>query len=76
MGGGPCRLKGILDQGAAADRARQCMDNTAKIAAAATGGEATVTPARAAEFQAAANAYASICGDVEKELSAFLPVDP
>lgn len=76
MGGGPCRLKGILDGGVAANRGFECMRNTAAIAAAATSGAATVGPKTAEMFLVAADGYAKACADVEKELGAFLPADP
>lgn len=75
MGGNPCRLKEILDMRAAAERAAACMTNTANIASAATTGKATVEPATAADFQAAAEAYAKACSSVESELADFLPPD-
>lgn len=75
MGGGPCRLKQILDQAAAAQRAQECMRNTGLVAAAATTGKATVPPQMAADFQAAAEAYAKACAAVEGELEQYLPPD-
>lgn len=75
MGGGPCRLKQILDSGVAANRGFECMRNTADIAAAYTAGKATPSKELDEEFRAAAEAYAVACAKVEEELAGFLPPD-